>query len=94
MYAAPCWNLLSVHTPMGYIGLSVKEMMGLISHSVLWILIIPYNHGKGSTLDCRFELRAFFLTLVSCSECRLIQAPNFSLRASNWFASIVGGRYR
>ena len=41
MSAATCWNLLSAHTLMGCISLSVHEIMGLMVRGVLWILIIP-----------------------------------------------------
>ena len=94
MSSATCWNLLLVYSPMGCIRLPVNGMMGVIVHSVLWITIIPYNYGKGSTLPCRFVVRKRFSMLVSCLECDLIQAPTFSFRVDILLADSAGVRYR
>ena len=45
---------------MGCIRLPVNEMMGLMSHGVLWILIIPYNYGKASMLSCSKKIGKVF----------------------------------
>ena len=93
MSAATSWNLMSVHTTIGYIRLSVHEMMGLMAHGVLWVLIIPYNHGNGSKLSCRFLGGKSFSVMVNCLVCCVIQAPTLILRADILLVAILGGSY-
>ena len=92
--ASTCSNLLSVYTPMRCISLPVNEMMILMAYSVLWILIISYNHGKGSRLASSFVVSKLSPILVSCLTCCLIKDPIFSLRAAILATSSAGGRYR
>ena len=41
MSASTYWNLMSVHTRMECIRLPFHEMTGIMTHGVLWNLIIP-----------------------------------------------------
>jgi hypothetical protein len=60
------WSIRSTQIPRGWRRLPLQETIGRVVQGVLWILMVPYRTGKGSSSlsslsRCCRNCRSFFL---------------------------------